>query len=141
MSYNSYDQYIGSEVVLTDKKVDKTAGKVRNHIKYYDISIGEGHYIAMHDKSVYEVKYTDGTTVQLEANIIAQNMISKIDFEGHHYQALTELTDHKRDDIAITKVYGFIKSSNGNLHWERTACGWKLLVEWKDLSVKWVPLK
>ena len=36
---------------------------------------------------------------------------------------------------------GFIKSSSGNLHWKRTTCGWKLLVECKDGFVDWVPIK
>ena len=68
-------------------------------------------------------------------------MLSQVDSEGHHYQVLTEVTDHKKDDINIDKVYGFIKSSGGNLHRKRTTCGWKLLVEWMDGSVDWVPLK
>ena len=50
---------------------------------------------------------------------------------------LTEVTDQKRDGRAITKVDGFIKSSNGNLHRKITTCGWKLLVEFKDGSVYW----
>ena len=54
---------------------------------------------------------------------------------------MTEVTDHKKDYSSITKVAGFIKSSSGNLHRKRTTRGWKLLVEWKDGSVYWVPLK
>ena len=67
--------------------------------------------------------------------------MSQVDSEGHHYQVLTEVTDHKKDDSAIAKVDGFIKSSSGNLHRKRMTCGWKLLVEWKYSSVDWVPLK
>ena len=66
---------------------------------------------------------------QLTDNTIADNMLSKVDSEGQHYQLLTELTDHKRDDSAITKLNGFIKSSNEKLHWKKTTLGWKLLVE------------
>ena len=51
------------------------------------------------------------------------------------------MADHKKDDSAIAKVDGFIKSSSGNLHQKSTTHGWKLLVEWKDNSVYWVPLK
>ena len=68
-------------------------------------------------------------------------MISQVDSEGHHYQLLTEVTDHKKDDSDISKVGGFIKSSSGNLHRKRTNRGWKLLVECKDGSVDWVPIK
>ena len=54
--------------------------------------------------------------------------MSQIDFEGHHYQVLTEVTDHKKDYSAIAKVDGFTKSSSGNLHQKRTTCGWKLFM-------------
>ena len=47
--------------------------------------LGEGNYNAMHDKSLYKVEYPDGTTEQLVANIIAENMMSQVDSEGHHY--------------------------------------------------------
>ena len=55
-------------------------------------------------------------------------MLSQVDSEGHHYQVLTEVTDNKKDYIAIAKVDGFINSSSGNIHRKRTIRGWKLLV-------------
>ena len=94
----------------------------------------------MHDNYLYEVEYPDGTTEQLADNIIAENMLSQVDSEGHHYQVLTEVTDHKKDYSDISKVGGFIKSISGNLHQKKTTRGWKLLVEWKDVSVDWVSL-
>ena len=127
--------------MLPDRKGEKLMGKFRKRVRYDDTSTGKGNYNAMHDKSLYEVEYPDGTTEQLLANTIAENMMSQVDSEGHHYQVLTEVTDHKKDDIDISKVGGFIKSSSDNLHRKRTNSGWKLLVEWKDGSVDWVPLK
>ena len=54
----------------------------------------------MHDKSVYEVNYPDVTAEQLTDNIIAE---------------MTEVTGHKINYSDITKLGGFINSSNGNL--------------------------
>ena len=85
----------------------------------------------MHDKSLYEVEYPDGTTEQLAANIIAENILSQVDSEGHHYQVFTEVTANKRYGISIANVDGFINSSSGILHRKTTTCGWKVLVEWK----------
>ena len=73
--------------------------------------------------------------------MIAENMLSQIDFKGHHYQVMTELADNKKDDSDIVNVDDYLKSSSGNLHQKRTTRGWKILVEWKDGSVDWVPLK
>ena len=105
--------------MLPDWKGDKLMGKIRKRGRYDDTSKAEDNYNAIHDKSLYEVEYPDGTTEQLAANIIAENMMSQVDSEGHHYQVLTEVTDHKKYDSAISKVGGFIKSSSGNLHRNR----------------------
>ena len=116
-------------------------GKVSKRARYDDKSTGKVNYNAMYDKFLYEVGYSAGTMEQLAANIIAENIPSQVDAEGHHYQVLTEVTDQKRDEIAISNVDGFINSSSGNLHRKRRTCGWKLLVDWKEGSVDWVPLK
>ena len=127
---NSYDSYIGAEVVMPDRKGDNRIKKVRKRIDYGDISTTEGHYNSMHNKYLYEVeKFTDVTTEHLTSNIIARNMISQVDSEGHHYQVLTEVTEHKGYDRDITMVNGFTKYSNGNLHCKRETSGLKLLVE------------
>ena len=74
----SYDQYIGDEVVLPDRKGEKLMGEVRKRVRYYDTSTGEGNYNAMHDKSFYEVEYPGVTTEQLADNIISGNMLSQV---------------------------------------------------------------
>ena len=53
----------------------------------------------------------------------------------------TEVTDQKRDDSAITKVNGFIKSINAKIHMKRTTHVCKLLVQWKGGSIYKIPLK
>ena len=68
-------------------------------------------------------------------------MISQVDSEGHHYQLLAEISDHRSNHLALTKKNGFIKSKNGNLHPKKTTRGWSIEVEWKDGTVSWVPLK
>ena len=95
----------------------------------------------MHGKSLYGFEYPDGTTEQLVANIIAENMLSQVDSEGYHYEILTEVTDHNKDDSDIAKVDGSIKSSIGNLHRKRTTHEWKLLVECRGVSVDWIVRK
>ena len=115
--------------------------KVRKRDKYDDGSAGKGCYNAMHDNSVYKVQYIDVTTEKLTANIISEIMLSQVDSEGHHYQVLTEVIDKNKDASSITKVDGFIKARNGNLHKKKTTRVWKLLVVQKGGSVDCFPLK
>ena len=107
---------IGAEVVLPDQKDGKLMGKIRRCVRYYDKSTGKCNYNVINDKSLYEVEYPDGTTKQLAANIIAENILSQVDSEGNHYQVLTEVTGHKKDDSDISKLDVFIKYSSGKLH-------------------------
>ena len=95
--------------MLPDSKGEKIMGEVSKRVIYDATSTGEGNYNAMHDKSLYEIEYTDGTMQQPVANIIADNMMSQVDSEGHNYQVLTEVTYYKKDDSSISKVDGFIK--------------------------------
>ena len=114
--------------MLPDQKGEKLMGKFRKYIKCDDIITGEDHYNSMQNKSLYEVEYPDRTMDKLAYNILAENMISQLDSEDLQYQVLTKVTNQKRDYRTITKVGGFIKSSNGNLNQNRTTLGWKLLV-------------
>ena len=75
---NSYDQYIGTEVVITDRNGEKLMGKVSKCVRYDDTSTGKGNYNALHDKSLYEVEYPDETTEQLADNKIAEICCHKL---------------------------------------------------------------
>ena len=48
--------------MLPDCKGDKLMGKVRKRVIYDYRSTSRDNYNAMHDKFLYEVEYTDGTT-------------------------------------------------------------------------------
>ena len=78
---------------------------------------------------------------KLTVNIIAENILSQVDYEGRHYPLLTEATGYNIYYRNAIKVDGFIKYINNNLHQKRTTHGWKLLVECKYDSVHCVPLK
>ena len=109
--------------MIPDWKGDKLMGKVRKRVRYDETSTGEGNYNYMHDNYLCEVKYPDGTTEKLAANIIIENILPQNDSEDHQYQVLTEVNEHKKDDSAIANVVSFIKSSSGNLHQKRTTKG------------------
>ena len=91
--------------------------------------------------SLYEVEFPDGHVEELQCNIIAENMMSQVDSEGHYYQLLAGISDHRSTYLAITKKNGFIRIKIGNLQPKKTTMGWSIEVEWKDGSVSWVPLK
>ena len=68
-------------------------------------------------------------------------MLSWVDSEVRHFQLLKEICDHRSDWHAIPKRFGFTVSNNFNRTPKRTTARWKLKVEWKCRSMKWLDLK
>jgi TFIIF-interacting CTD phosphatase-like protein len=77
--------------------------------------MGRAHTNPLFDTREYIVEFTDGTTENYFANVIAENMYLQIDAEGpHQYQLLQEIVDHRSDGSAVTRDNGFHISKNGN---------------------------
>ena len=137
-----YDSYIGAEVLLPDRDGAKMMGKVIKRVRGNDgRPIGRHNNNPMMDTTEYEVEMADGHIQELTANIIAESMYSQIDPEGHHYQLLSEITEHEKDNSAIPISEGTYTTRSGNVVPKKTTRGWKLRVEWKDGSSSWVALK
>ena len=93
------------------------------------------------DHLLYEVSFPNGWTEELTANVIAENMLSQVDSEVHHYQVLNHISDHSADGSALKRIYLFIRSRGGNLHAKKTTRGWKLEVKWNYWTLRWIPFK
>ena len=93
---DTYDKYIGAEVCLPNAADEKLMAKVRKKVVSSDANDGSN-YNPILDSSVYEVQFSDGTTDEVAANVIAECMLSQVDSEGHHFQILKEISDHKKN--------------------------------------------
>ena len=62
-----------------------------------DNQVGTQHNNLMLDISEYTVEMSDGSSLELTANIIPESIFAQVDSEGHHYQFLQEITDHRKD--------------------------------------------
>ena len=90
---------------------------------------------------VYDVMFPDGAVKQYAANIIAENMWAQVDDEGHQYMMLDEITDHRKDQSAVTKDTQYVVTKRGNQKLRQTTIGWDLCVLWKDGTQQWIGLK
>ena len=135
---DTYDKLIGSQILLDDG----TKATVRRRMTNYDgTTIGTAHVNPLLDTREYEVELEDGTTDAYFANIIAENLYSQCDSEGRELLSFREICDHRKNNRAITIANGYDVSKNGNRTPKRTTVGWELLVEWRDGTTDWVPLK
>ena len=89
---------------------------------------------------VYDVMFPDGAVKQYAANIIAENMWAQVDDEGHQYMMLDEITDHRKDQSAVTKDTQYVVTKRGNQKLRQMTIGWDLCVLWKDGTQQWIGL-
>jgi len=75
------------------------------------------------------------------ANAIAESIYAQIDDEGRTQVILDEIVDHRSDGRAMKKDDGYTTNKQGVRRRRMTTQGWHLLVQWKDQSTSWVPLK
>ena len=105
------------------------------------LHIGTANENPISDTRVYESEYVDGQKASLTANDIAQNMFAQVDDEGNIHVLFDEIIDHCHTALALKQVSAFIVTSSGNMQRQDTTKGWDMLIQWKDSSTTWVPLK
>jgi hypothetical protein len=130
---DTYDQYIGAEILLPVGN-EMLSAKVRRRKRTVDGKLtGKANSNPILDTRTYEVEYVDGQTAELAANVIAQNMYAMCDAEGNQYLLLDGIIGHRKDESAVARADMYVQRGS-NRHIRKTTKGWKLCVEWKDGS-------
>lgn len=138
---DGYDKYLNTEVIFETGGELKTGTVVKRARGNDGRPIGRSHSNPMLDSRQYVVEFTDGTTENYFANVIAENIYARIDDEGHQFLLLKEIVDHKKGTDAIPVENGYIMTRSGKKIPKKTTRGWKLLVEWKSGGQDWIDLK
>jgi len=136
---SSYDKFVGGDVILPNSADQKLMARVKKKVTSNDRNEAR-YYNPLRDHSRYEIEFPDGTTEEVEANLIAECMVSECDPEGRQYRMLREISDHRKDANALNVADGSYLTRAGNPVPKRTTKGWKLLIEWVDRSMNWVRL-
>jgi hypothetical protein len=137
------DKYLNAELIFDVGTGSECRGRVVKRAKGTSGEpIGRAHSSnPLFDTREYVIGFTDGTTENYFAHVIAECMYAQIDSEGNQYQLMSEMNDHRSDNSAIQIADGFTTSLNGNCVPKPTTQGWSLLVSWRDGSSDWLPLK
>ena len=137
-----FDAYIGAQVVLPSKDGESLVlTKVASRKRDSDGKVtGKSNVNPILDTRVYQVEYPDGAVAEYSANVIAENILSQVDGDGHNFSYLCEILGHRSTDEAIMKEHGHVRTKSG-VKPIITTKGWELYVKWKDQSTSWVRLK
>jgi len=119
---DSYDKFIGAEVELPNRGDLMLMAKVKRKVKSDDKN-DASFYNPLRDHSIYEIEFPDGTTEEVEANLLAECMVSECDPEGRQHRMLREISDHRKDNTALNVADGSYRTRAGNLVPKRTTKG------------------
>jgi hypothetical protein len=73
---------------------------------------------------------------------MAENMLTQVDCYGYSTTLMQGIIDSKKDEAtAISKADKWVVIAGGQRRLHISTAGWKLLIQWKDGSETWIPLK
>ena len=136
----TFDKYINAQVKLPRGGASEKATIIRRGRDADGIPMGTANSNPILDTREYVARFDDGAEQAYAANLIAENLYSQIDREGHHFAVMQEIIDHEVGDTVLSKDDSMYKDKHGRMQPKRTTKGWKLLVEWKDGSTTWARL-
>ena len=88
--------------------------KVIGHSKSEDGStVGTYDDNPMLNTLVYDVEFPDGTVKEYSANVIAENLYSQVDTDGHSHILLDAIIDYKKSGGAVNKDEQYIITKSG----------------------------
>ena len=137
------DQYIDIKLSVpygSDGEL-KYAQAKKKAVDHEGNTIDKAHNNLLMDMRQYEIEFSDGDLETMTANLIAENIIARVDDEGHEYLMMDKIEDHRILECAIPTSKGTYLTKQGAKRRKRTTRGWNLLVRWKDGSSNWISLK
>jgi hypothetical protein len=91
---------------------------------------------------IYKVKLNHGQLKEYAANVIAENMLNQVNYDGFSSTMMEAITNYRKDEaVTVPKNDKYITTTSGQKRLRKTTVGWKLLVKWADGSDTWIPLK
>lgn len=139
---DTYDSYLNMELAIDRGGEQPAFGTVTKRLKdAHGKPIGKANANPVLDTRLYEVRFVDGETMPITANLVAQNMYAQVDTDGHRMVLFDEIIDTRRSNDAVSKAEAYVTSPRGIQRRKRTTKGWEVLVRWRDGSTTWNALK
>lgn len=135
------NKYIGTNIKIETPDGVRRARVTKHARNFEGRLIGHEHSNPLLDTRQYDIEFEDGTTDRYYANVIAENIYSSCDEEGHEHLIFQEIIDHRKDDSTLSKDDTTLISGNGNRHKLPTTKGWKFKIKIKDNADTWVQMK
>ena len=142
---NKFNGYLGAEIgIKRNGGEDIEYGRIiKRTVDEEGMPIGCRHDSGnvLLDNRKYDIEYLDGRIESITANILAENVISQVNEDGHRQLVLDEIIDHRKTPEAVPKSEGTYNIPGGIKKKVITTKGWEFYVQWRDGHCTWVKLK
>lgn len=136
------DTYLNMELALPRGGGEVEFARVVKRMRDKNgLPIGTANDNPILDSRIYEVEFPDGHRASLAANVIAENLFAQVDPEGNRLALLDDVIDYRTNGKQVEMDDGFVITPTGTKRKKETTVGWEMLLQWKDGSTTWVPLK
>ena len=136
----SEDFLVNSEVLLLVGNTHELARVLRQKRDQEGNPVGSAHRNPALDTHVYKVRFPDGRTEELAANVITETIYAQCDADGNQYILLDAIMDYRKDPSMAVSWNDQVLAVNGKKIVKRSTGGWELCCEWKDGSTSWQKL-
>ena len=90
---------------------------------------------------LHDVEFPDGQVKEYSANLIADNMLTRVDSDGFYITLLEAIIDYHKDDTAVYNSDKYVITSKGSRRLRMITQGQKMKVLWRDGTESWTSLK
>eukprot|EP00804_Cyclotella_cryptica_P017310 CCRYP_020331-RA/>CCRYP_020331-RA protein AED:0.23 eAED:0.25 QI:0/-1/0/1/-1/1/1/0/484 len=136
----SGDFLVNTEVLLPVGNGQELARVLRRKRDPDGSLVGTAHANPALDTRIYEVRFSDGRTEELAANVIAEAVYAQCDADGNQYVLLDAIVDYRKDPSVAVARNDQVSVVDGKKIVKRSTRGWELCCEWKDGSTSWQKL-
>lgn len=138
--FETTDEHIGLQVTLPHQG-ELVTGRVIERNKNPDGTlIGTSNSNPILDSRNYKVEFGDGSYADYSTNVLIENLYNQVDDEGRSHSLLLSVSDHRKNDDAISIGNGYITLASGTRKRRITTKGWELKADWTDGTSSWIPL-
>ena len=118
------DQYVGMKKLPRGPDGELKYAQVKKRAVNHEwLPVGRAHSNPLFDMRQYEVGFNDGDLETMTANLIAENIIARVDDEGHEHLMMDEIEDHRILEDAVPISKGTFMTKQGTKRKKRTTRG------------------
>ena len=130
----SRDVLVNSDVVLHVGNAQECA-RVLRHKRDPDRNlVGSARANPAVNTCIYKVRFSNGRTEQLDANVLAEVVYAQCQSDGNQYVLLDAIVDYCKDPPLAVSQSDYVMVVDGKKIVKCSTKGWELCCKWKDGS-------